>query len=365
MIKSIIRFLFLVSLSYHAVAQKAVRFYIGSLTPGPTSLITLCELDDKQCIITRKDTFNYCKGPGYIALSPDKKILYAATQSNELMSFSIDQRGALKPVSSQPTGGLNPCHVAIHPAGNLAFLAHYTGGSLSVLPVQQGNLSAPAFTDQYTGEGPNKPRQDKSHAHCSALSPDGKYAFVTDLGTDRIMNYVVEARKNSIRPNPEQAFLTTKPGVGPRHMVFHPSGRFMYVINELDASVTALTVSEKGVLQPVQTITSLPASFTGANTAAAIRMHPNGKFLYVSNRGYNGITAFAIEKSGLLREVDSKTGHINTPRDFNIDPSGKYMVVANMGSDDLSLYELNDRTGKLTFKSSGMPVSKPTCIVFL
>ncbi|OIN55624.1 6-phosphogluconolactonase [Arsenicibacter rosenii] len=351
--------------SFYALAQKPVRFYVGSLTPGPTSLISLVELDGKSGVITSLDTFNYCKGPGYIALSQDKKILYAATQSSELKSFSIAQTGKLTPISSQASGGVNPCHVAIHPAGMLALLAHYTSGSLSVLPIREGKILEATYTEQYTGDGPNKPRQDKAHAHCSAFTPDGKYAFVTDLGTDRIMNYAVDATRNSIRANPEQAYFKTKAGVGPRHMAMHPSGKYMYVINELDASVTTLAITKKGVLQELQTLPSLPSSFSGVNTAAAIRLHPGGKFLYVSNRGYNGITAFKITANGRLEQIDSKTESIDTPRDFNIDPSGKYMLVANMGNDSISLFELNSETGLMTYKSKGIRISKPTCIVFL
>ena len=351
---------------FSVFGQKPMRFYIGSLTPGPTSLITLCSLDPKTGVITQLDTFNHCKGPGYLALSPDKRHLYAATQSNEIKSFLIDGQGKLTYLNSQPSQSINPCHVSIHPTGKLAFLAHYTGGSLIALPIgTDGRVQPASFTDQYSGDGPNKPRQDKAHAHCSMPSVDGKYLYVTDLGTDQVMNYRVDQQAGKLTANPAQPAFKTRPGVGPRHMVVHPSGKFLFVINELDASLTALAIDKNGVLSEIQSVPTLPATFNGTNTAAAIRLHPNGKFLYVSNRGYNGITGFQINTDGTLTQVDTQTQSISMPRDFNIDPSGNFLIVANMDTDNLTVYRLDSKTGQLTFQAKSIAVSKPTCIVFL
>ena len=363
--KKILPLLLACGIAFTALGQQSLRFYIGSLTPGPTSLITLCALDSKTGTIARLDTFNHCKGPGYLAISANKRYLYAATQSNEIKSFSIDRQGKLTYLNSQSSEGLNPCYVSVHPTGKLAFLANYTGGSVTALPIgADGQVKPASSTDQYMGSGPNKPRQDKAHAHCALASANGKYLYVTDLGTDRIVNYRVDVQTGKLAPNPAQAFFSSRPGVGPRHMVVHPSGNRLFVVNELTATLTALAIDKNGVLSEIQTVATLPTTFSKPNTAAAIRLHPNGKFLYVSNRGYNGITAFQINADGTLQQVDTETQAISTPRDFNIDPTGNYLIVANMDTDNLTVYRLNPSTGQLTFQAESLQVSKPTCIVF-
>lgn len=347
-------------------AQHTVQFYIGSLTPGPSSLITLCTLNTQTGEITRMDTVNQGKGPGYLALSPNRKFLYAATQSHEIKAFSIGEKGKLTYLNSQPANSLNPCHVSIHPSGKLAFLANYTGGSLTVLPIDAaGNVQPATLTEQYSGDGPNKPRQDKPHIHCTSTTPNGKFLYATDLGTDKLYNYRVDPASGRVTANPSQSVFSTRPGVGPRHMVVHPSGKFLFVINELDASLTALKIDKQGVLSEIQSVPTVPASFSGQNTAAAIRLHPTGKFLYVSNRGYNGITAFQINSDGTLKEVDTQTTQISMPRDFNVDPTGQFLIVANMDLDNLSLYQIDPSTGKMQFKTKSIAVLRPTCIVFV
>jgi len=364
--KASLSFLLALLLTVSALAQRPIRFYIGSLTPGPTSLISLCTLDPKTGAITRLDTFNQCKGPGYLALSPDQRHLYAATQSHELAAFAVDAQGRLTYLNSQAVEGTNPCHVSVHPGGKLAFVANYTSGSFTALPLgPDGRVQPAAFTEPYTGEGPSKPRQDKPHAHCSLSTPNGNYLYVTDLGTDRIMNYTVDARSGKVSANPAQASFSVHAGAGPRHLVAHPSGRFVYVLNELDATLTTLAVGKDGVLSPLDRVPTLPASFSGNNTAAAIRLHPNGNFLYVSNRGYNGLTAFRIQPGGKLTQVDTQTEQISMPRDFNIDPSGRYLIVANMDQDNLTVYQLDPSTGRMRFQGRSLSVSRPTCIVFL
>ncbi|GAA4465554.1 lactonase family protein [Nibrella saemangeumensis] len=355
-------FLFAVTLLQ---AQPNPRFFIGSLTPGPTSLITYCELDRTTGRITQLDTTGSLKGPGYLSLSPDGKHLYAVTQTNEIVGFQVNSNGKLSLVNRQSSQGANPCYVSVHPSGRMAFVANYTGGSAAAFPITgDGQLQPATFVETYTGDGPSKPRQDKAHAHCALPSADGHYLFVTDLGTDRIMNYAVDVRRGTVQPNPVQPYFSTTAGSGPRHLAVHPSGKFVFVINELDATLSVLSLDKKGVLRTIQTVATLPPDFKEKNTAAAVRLHPNGRFVYVSNRGYNGITAFRIGSDGTLTQVDAQTQTIHTPRDFNLDPSGRFLLVANMGTDTISVFSVNADTGKLTLLNEGFSVSKPTCLVF-
>ncbi|KQS24752.1 lactonase family protein [Dyadobacter sp. Leaf189] len=345
--------------------DKTVPFYIGTQDKGANSSISLCELNLSTGKITLIDTFNTSVGPGYVAVSPDKKTLYAAGGNNKVDAYSIGKDKKLTYLNSQSSEGANPCHVAVHPSGKLVFAANYTGGGFTAYPAEAGGkLGTPVYREQYTGTGPNEKRQEKSHAHFATASPDGKFVYVTDLGSDKVMNYTVDTRKNQLVPNPAQPFFTGKPGAGPRHLIIHPSGKSLFLLNELDATLTSCSVDKNGVITAIKTYPTLPSDFTSTNTSAAIHLHPNGKFVYVSNRGHNSITGFAIKANGELEMVDQQTKSIATPRDFNIDPSGKLMIVANQSTDNLVVYDVDPATGKLAFKHESISVKLPICIVF-
>lgn len=362
-------FLFLIaSCTFLSVqAQKnSVRFFVGTSAKDNESSITLCELDLKNGTITKIDTFNACVGPGYIRLSPDQKFLYAVNQDNTIAAFGVGKGGTLTYLNRQNAEGINPCHVSVHPTGKMAFLANYTSGGWAAYPIgAAGKIKVPTAKYQFAGSGPNKGRQEKPHAHCVVSTPNGKFVYVTDLGTDRLMNYTVDATKGTVSPNPVQAYFSTEPGAGPRHFTIHPSGKFLYLLNELQATVVACTIDEQGVVNEIETVETLPADFKGTNTSAAIRMHPNGRFVYVSNRGYNAIHAYEIQKNGSLKKVDEIRQGISTPRDFNIDPTGQFMIIGNQDTDNLLIYAVNPTSGKLSFKAESVSIKKPICVEFL
>ena len=345
--------------------NKTIPFYIGTGDKGPNSSISLCELDLSSGKITLVDTFNNCAGPGYVAISPNKKSLYAVSSDHKITAFAIGSDKKLSYLNSQPSEGLNPCHVSVDPSGKMAFVANYTGGSFSAYLLQQdGKVNPATYTEQYVGTGPNTKRQEKAHAHFATASPDGKYVYVTDLGSDKIMNYVPDYKTGKLTPNPAQPFFSAKPGSGPRHLIIHPSGKSLFLLNELEATLTACAIDKKGAITSLETYQTVPAGITG-NTSSAIHLHPNGKFVYVSNRGHNSISAFKILADGKLEKIDEITKSISIPRDFNIDPSGKYMVVANQDKDNLVVYTVDSKTGKLTFLHESISVKAPICIAFL
>jgi 6-phosphogluconolactonase len=344
--------------------QKSVPFYIGTADKSDNSSITLGELNLTTGDITLVDSFVSPNGPGYVAISPNKKHLYAVSSANRITAYAIGPDKKLTLLNSQPSHGANPCHVSVHPSGKMVYLANYTGGSFSAYPVEaDGKLGAASYTEQYAGTGPNTKRQEKAHAHFATPTPDGKFVFVADLGSDKIMNYQVDKKSGKLVPNPTQPFFAAKPGSGPRHLVVHPSGKSLFLLNELDATVTALVISKDGVLTALQTYPTVPDGLTG-NTSSAIRLHPNGQFVYVSNRGHNSISAFRILKDGALEKIDEISKSISIPRDFNIDPSGKYMVIGNQDKNNLTVYEVSPQTGKLTFKQESVAVTAPICIAF-
>jgi len=344
--------------------NKTIPFYIGTGDKGANSSISLCELDLSTGNITLIDTFNNCVGPGYVAISPNKKNLYAAAGDHKIAAFAIGEDHKLTYLNSQPSEGLNPCHVSVHPSGKMAFVANYTGGSFSAYTLQpDGKVDPATFTQQYAGTGPNTKRQEKAHAHFATASPDGKYVYVTDLGSDKVMNYVPDIKTGKLIPNPAQPFYTAKPGSGPRHLIIHPSGKSLFLLNELEATLTACSIDKKGAISEIETYHTVPEGITG-NTSSAIHLHPNGKFVYISNRGHNSISAFKILPNGKLEKIDEITKSISIPRDFNIDPTGKFMIVANQDKNNLVVYKVDD-AGKLAFLKESIAVQAPICVAFL
>lgn len=358
--------LLLAGLMSFSFQDKTISFYIGTQDKGANSSVSLCELNLSTGQVTLLDTFNNCVGPGYVAISPNKKNLYAVG-GDKIVSFAIGTDKKLTYLNSEPSVGAGPCHVSVHPSGKTAYVANYGGGSFSMYHVQpDGKVTPATYTEQYAGTGPNAKRQEKAHAHFATASPDGKYVFVTDLGSDKIMNYVVDGKSGALKPNPAQPFFSGKPGAGPRHLIIHPSGKSIFLLNELEATLTSCSVDKNGVIKAINTYPTIPADYSGpANTSSAIHLHPNGKFVYVSNRGHNSISAFKIGAGGALEMVDQQTKSISTPRDFNIDPSGKFMIVANQTTDNLVIYDVDPATGKFTFKHESISVKLPICVAFL
>jgi 6-phosphogluconolactonase len=345
--------------------DKTVAFYIGTSDRGANSSVSLCELNMSTGQITLVDTFNNCVGPGYVAISPDKKNLYAVG-GDKIVAFAIGADKKLTYLNSESSNGAGPCHVSVHNSGKAAYVSNYGGGSFAAYALQADGKVAPAtLTQQYEGKGPNEKRQDKAHAHFATPTPDGKYVYVTDLGSDKIMNYVAD-KNGALKPNPAQPFFSGKPGAGPRHLIIHPSGKALFLLNELEATLTSCSIDKNGVITAINTYPTIPTDYSGpSNTSSAIHLHPNGKFVYVSNRGHNSISAFKIGANGVLEMVDQQTKSISTPRDFNIDPSGKFMIVANQSTDNLVVYDVDAATGKFTFKQESIGVKAPICVAFL
>jgi len=359
-------FVLALGLSAFSFKDKTVLFYIGSQDKSENAAVSLAELNLATGQITLKESFKTAPAPGYVSISPNKKNLFAVTGDNKISAYAIGEDHKLTYLNSQSSEGMNPCHVSVDPSGKMVFASNYTGGSFTAYTLApDGKVNPPTYTQQFTGTGPNTKRQEKAHAHFTAASPNGKYVYTVDLGTDHVMNYVVNTQTGELKPNPAQTAFEAKPGAGPRHFIISPSGKNMFILNELDLTVTACSINDAGVITAIASYPTIPADFKDPSTSSAIRLHPNGKFVYTSNRGHNSISAFQIKADGTLQKVDEQTQAIKTPRDFNIDPTGKYMIVANQDKDNLVVYEVNPKTGKLTFKHESISVKLPICIAFL
>jgi 6-phosphogluconolactonase len=314
--------------------------------------------------------------PSFLAVDPTRRFLYAVSEvasfagrkSGAVSAFAIDRRsGRLALLNQAATRGAGPCFVTVDTRGRNVLVANYGGGSVAVLPIDSnGLLGETKDFVQHTGSSVNPQRQQGPHAHSINLSPDNRFAIVPDLGLDHVMVYRFNPAYSTLAAN-EPPFAAVRPGAGPRHFAFHPSGRFGYVINELQSTVTAFEWDgNAGTLKEVQTISSLPADFSGESSGAEVQVHPSGKFLYASNRGHDSIAVFQIDESkGTLAPIEYVPTQGKTPRNFGIDPTGTFLLAANQNSDNITVFRIDAKTGRLQPTGQKLEVGSPVCVKFV
>ncbi len=355
------------------VSAKSLPVYFGTYTGGDNSSkgIYRSVLDLGTGKLSNPVLAAETRNPSFLEIHPDGNFLYAVSESGRAGSVSayvIDRNtGDLKFLNQQLSGGSGPCHISIDHEGKNALVANYGSGSASVIPIKSnGRLGEPTGFVQHVGSSVNLRRQKEPHAHSINVSPDNRFAFVADLGIDKVMIYRLDIEKGTIEKN-SPPFAKVKPGAGPRHFAFRPDGKYAYVINELDCTVTAFAYEPaSGTLTDIQTITTLPNEFDGSNSCAELRVHPNGKFLYGSNRGHDSIVVYRINSAkGTLTFVEHESADIKTPRNFNIDPTGRFCLVANQGSNSVVVFRINQKTGALEPTGYKISVGRPVCVRFL
>jgi 6-phosphogluconolactonase len=314
--------------------------------------------------------------PSYFEVDHKRRLLFAVNalnqfegkQSGAVSAFSIDSAaGKLTLINQQPSMGTGPCHVALDKDGRNVLVANYNSGSVAVLPVAaDGRLSEASSVIQHAGKSVHPQRQTGPHAHCVTLDAANRFAFVCDLGLDRVMSYRFDPQAGKITPN-DPPFAQVKPGSGPRHLAFRPDGRFAYVINELTSTVLVFAYDpQAGKLTETQSLSSLPEYYDGPNTGAEISVHPSGKWVYASNRGNNTVVLFNVDAAkGTLTYVEEQGTGGKTPRHFGIEPSAKHLAIANQDSDQLLACRIDAGNGRL--KPSGVfaECPSPTCVQFL
>jgi 6-phosphogluconolactonase len=271
-------------------------------------------------------------------------------------------------LNQQPTLGGAPCFVSLDHSGSCLLVANYFGGNINLFPLQaNGEIAEMAENIQRSGKGVgiNPARQDVPHPHSIQVDPGGQpYAFVPDLGLDTLFVYRVDAHAHRLTPYRE---IKTEPGAGPRHLAFHPTGKYFYVINELSSTITAFAyVAEQANLSPLQTVSTLPADFQGENTSADIHISASGEYLYGSNRGHDSIVVFRIQPdTGRLTFVQHVSTEGKTPRNFALAPDGRYLLAANQDSHSIITYAVDQETGRLTPTGNNLEVSSPVCLQFM
>ncbi|MDG2122427.1 MAG: lactonase family protein, partial [Verrucomicrobiales bacterium] len=329
--------------------------YIGSYTSeGGSEGIYRAEFDAESGKIGVAELAAEMVSPSFLEISPTKKTLYAVSEAGSrqgVWAYSIDpESGALSLLNVKSTGGDAPCHVAVDPTGRTVVAANYTGGSVRSFPaVEDGRLGGPGSFFQHEGSSVNPARQRGPHGHSVNFSPDGRFVFAADLGLDEIKVYRADHGSGEMVGH-DPGSVKVAPGAGPRHFVFHPSGRFAYVINEMHMTVTAFSYdAERGRLEEIETVSTVPGgkAVKGGSTAE-IRVHPSGKFLYGSNRGHDTIAVYQIDaESGRLSLVENEGEGIRTPRNFNLDPSGRWCLVANQSGGSVAVFSVDQETGEL------------------
>lgn len=307
--------------------------------------------------------------PTFLAVSPDRKYLFSVEEKGEgfATAFSISDDLALTKINSQPSLGSSPCHVVTDHEQNMAFVSNYSSGVLTVYGVEEdGSLSEPVQHFEYEGKGPH-PNQNRAHAHQTYISPNNRFAYVQDLGTDQIHMYRIDLEKKLLKSLEPQS-IKLPPGSGPRHMTFHPKLPYAYVICELGSTVHAYKYDgETGVLSEIDHYPSIPDDWQEENYPADIHVSPDGKFLYGSNRGHNSLVIFKINAgNGSLDLVGYESVRGDWPRNFYITRDGKYIYVANQRSNNITTFSRHPGTGKLTLTDSSFTeIAAPVCIIGL
>jgi 6-phosphogluconolactonase len=343
--------------------------YIGTYTRGDSQGIYRVALDPETGALGAPSLAAETENPSFLAAHPTLPILYAAGEQDGGMvtAFQILPDGMLEELNAASSEGAGACHLTVHPGGRHVAVANYSAGSIAVLPVDNvGHLGPAAAVAVFTGSGPHPQRQKQPHAHAVAYSPDGGLLLATDLGTDQIWLHRAQPADRALVPHTPHT-VGLAPGAGPRHLAFHPTGNFLYVINELDNTVAAYAFEPAtGGLYFIHTVGTLPPGFDGANTTAEVRVHPSGRFLYASNRGHDSIATFTIDPdTGRLTPAGHTPTGGKTPRNFNVDPSGRHLIAANQATNTLVHFALDRDTGLPRPTGHSVEVGSPVCVLFV
>ena len=349
--------------------------YVGTYTGPKSKGIYSFHLDEDTGATTAPELAAETTSPSFLAVHPNQRFLYAAnevanfngTKGGAISAFSIQSdTGQLTLLNQQSSGGSGPCHLVADRSGRFVLAANYGGGSVSMHPIQKdGRLGEASTFIQHQGSSVNPQRQDGPHAHFINTDIYNRFALACDLGLDKVLVYIFNPAKGSLVPN-DPPSAAVKPGAGPRHLAFHPRGRYVYVNNEIDSTLTAFAYDPtRGSLKELQSITTLPEPVKG-NSTAEVEMHPSGKFVYCSNRGHNSIAVFAIDQaSGKLTLVEHQPTQGKTPRNFAIHPKGKYLLAANQDSDDIVVFRIDPKSGRLSSIGRTVEVPSPVCLKFV
>jgi len=342
-----------------SVSAADLLIYFGTRDQGPDKGFSLAHFNTETGALSQPAFIQPAVGPGFFMVHPDGRHLYTvnthggtdAPLEGAVSAYEIDPKtGKLTLINSQPSGGQNPAYLGLDHTGHFAFAANYNSGTVVAFPIKpDGSLGPRTAFDQHTGKSVTPDRAQQAYAHSIIIDPSNHFALSADLGLDRVYIYKFDDKTGALTPN-TPAWFTDKPASGPRHITFSPDGKFAYVVHEIASFVGVYSWdSAKGVLTEVQAISTLPADFKEKNTAAEVQVHPNGKFLYASNRGNNSLAVFSVDPtSGKLALLQHISTQGKTPRNFTFDPTGQWIVASNQDSNSAIVFKVDSKTGLLT-----------------
>ena len=311
--------------------------------------------------------------PFFLALSPNGKFLFSihapgefgGTAHEQVAAYEVQGRdGQLRLLNRQSARGSAACYLEVDTTGKALVLANYATGSVAAFPIQpDGSLGQATSFIQHAGASVDADRQEGPHAHCAVISPNNRFVLAADLGLDQILSYRLDAQTAKLQPN-RQPFVRTAPGVGPRHLTFHPNGQHVYVINELKSSVTLFDYDPpSGILLEQQTLSTLPEDFAGTSYCADVKITPDGRFLYGTNRGHDSLAAYRIGDEGRLTLLGITPSGGPGPQNLAITPGGELLLCANMPGNNIVVFRIDPQTGGLTSLGQPTSLNSPSCIL--
>lgn len=356
--------------------------FITSCAASDAGAINAFNLDTGTGTLEQINSYTDIENPFFIALSPDRRYLYSThapgnigSDPSYVAAFEIiGKSGELRKINDQPTNGRTACYVDVSPSGKAAVIANYSSGSVASYPIEaDGSLGKMAsFVQHEGGSMVNAARQEAAHAHCSVISPSGQHMFACDLGMDQIFGYALDGESAQLTPL-DQPYVRTIGGGGPRHFTYHPQGGYVYANNELANSVNVYRYNEDtGMLVEQQVIPSLPDDFDGESYTADVKITPNGRYLYCTNRRHDSIAIYRIGHDGGLSLIDIQPAIGNFAQNLAITPDGQLLLCANMQAEDAEkngenvvVFRIDERSGKLSAAHEPVKVVNPSCIMIV
>jgi 6-phosphogluconolactonase len=351
--------------------------YVGTYTqtgdsqPNRSESIYIYEFDGHTGNLEFRNVIHDVVNPSFLTFSKDRRHLFAVNELAEfagvpgggVSAFSLSPESASF-INAQPTHGSYPCYIKLDSTEKWALVANYGGGNITVLPIaDDGQLGAATAVIQNHGHTGPHPQQDTPHAHCIIFDSDQRYVFAADLGLDQILIFRFDSVNGQLLPHTIPT-IATEPGAGPRHVEFHPNGRYLYVSNELNSTIGVFDYdSSQGTLKHKQTISTLPEDFVGINSVADIHVTRSGLFLYLSNRGHDSIAVFSIDPDqGSLSLIEIASSGGQTPRNFALDLNDNFLMVANQESHNLIVFQIDKNSGRLKQTAHMLSISSPVCV---
>ncbi len=355
-----------------SVADDDLLVYVSAFGTGDTGGIHAFRVDSKRGTMQLVHRTTGVENPFFLALSPNRKFLYSihtpdfGDEVNDgIAAFRLEgNSGRMTMLNQQSALGTTACYLDVDATGRTLVVANYSSGSVASLPIRKdGSLGKAASFIQHKGSSVNSQRQTGPHAHCFVISPDNRYVLSADLGLDQVLSYRLDSNDAKLSI-PRQPFVRTPAGAGPRHLTFHPNGRWVYVIHELTNAVSLLDYNKKtGMLIEHQTISTLPDDFEGTSYCADVKVTPDGRFVYGTNRGHDSIAVYRVGKRGRLKTVAIVPSRGKGPQNLAITPDGRLLLCANMPGGNVAVFRIDGKSGGLQAVGEPIKVPSPSCIM--